>query len=64
MQIDSTRIHEFLNRVAIECENKTLSDTVQCVKFIRAALIDLEVETACRNAEAKYADALKGLADK
>ncbi len=61
MQIDSTKVHEFLNRVAIACDNKTLSDPVQCVKFIRAAIIDLEAETACNNAKLKFHDVIECL---
>lgn len=63
MQIDSTRLHEALNEIAIKCHNLEF-DAVSCVTAIRRALCDIEADTASKNAIKKYAGALEGLKDR
>ena len=62
MQIDSTKVHDLLNAIAIECCGN--SDIVACVKTMRKELIDIEAETALWNSKAKYHEALEGLKDR
>ena len=49
MQIDSTRLHEALNEIAIKCHNCEV-DAVSCITAIRRALCDIEADTALRRA--------------
>ncbi len=63
MQIDSTKLHEALNEIAIKCHNCEV-DAISCVTTIRRVLCDIEAETACKNAIKKYSGALEGLKDR
>lgn len=64
MQIDSVKLHELLNQIALDCNEHDLHTAIDCMKAVRKVLCDLEADTACSNAKTKYAGALSGLADK
>jgi len=60
MQIDSVKLHEALNMVAIKLNH----EHIDIINMIRRELCDIEAETAMQNAQEKYAGALAGLRDK
>jgi hypothetical protein len=64
MQIDSIKVHDALNAIAIECHNNDIHYPLEVISKIRKAVNDIEAETACNNAKFKYADALSGLKEK
>ena len=64
MQIDSIKVHDALNAIAIACHNHEIHYPLECISKIRKAINDIEAETACNNAIKKYSGVLKGLADK
>ena len=64
MQIDSVKVHEALNQIALQCHDHDMTTTIECIQAVRKAVCDIEADTACRRAMDKYAVALEGLADK
>ena len=64
MQIDSVKLHEALNQIALDCNTHDIATAIDCMRKVRQVLIDLEADTACRNAQEKYAGALTGLIHK
>jgi hypothetical protein len=53
MQIDSTRVHEALNQIAIKLHNCEL-DGLSCVAAMRKALCDIEADAALRRSRDVY----------
>lgn len=64
MQIDSVKLHERLNQIALSCNQHDLHTAIECMQAVRKVLCDLEAETACERASVKYGGALAGLASK
>jgi hypothetical protein len=64
MMIDSTQVHEALNLIAIDCHKENITNPIVCISQLRKVLNDIEAETACRNAQFKYAEAIECLKNK
>lgn len=64
MQIDSTKVHEALNQIAIQAHEFTIRSAVDAVKEIRRALCDLEAQTACERSSVNFSGALEGMKDR
>jgi hypothetical protein len=60
MQIDSTRLHEALNQLAIQAHECSIRTAVEAIKAVRRAICDIEADTACENARVKYPGCLAG----
>ena len=50
MQIDSTKLHEELNQIAIKCHNHEIMSAVECIQAVRRVLCRIEGDTACYRA--------------
>lgn len=61
MQIDSTKVHELLNAIAIECSKRETADPVALLKEIRNAMIAIEADAACN--KARESEGFKALRD-
>ena len=64
MMVDSTEIHEALNKIAIKCHHDEFKAMIGWIEQFRKSLNDIEAETACRNVQFKYAKAIEGLKDR
>ena len=60
MQIDSVKLHERLNMIAIKLNH----EHIDIINMLRRELCDIEAETAMSNAQVKFAGSLAGLSNK
>jgi hypothetical protein len=60
MQIDSVKLHEALNIIAIKLNH----DHIDIINMLRRELCDIEAETAMSKVQEKYAGTLAGLKEK
>jgi hypothetical protein len=59
MQIDSVRVHEALNHLAIEAHKFNICSAVEAIKAVRRALNDIESITASKNWACNHSGALE-----